>query len=105
MAATQRVALLDKQRSCRCGQRPGSDPNPFNYPQPFNSPTHCTHRPTLCATAVHIMLALFWFPPLNTKGIPLPGWTIMDLGEALIFATLPPSHHLCVTCTPMLCFS
>ncbi len=44
------------------------------------------------AGAVHIMLALFWFPPLNTKGIPLPGWTIMDLGERPFVLTLLCIH-------------
>ncbi|PRW45129.1 Acyl- sterol acyl transferase [Chlorella sorokiniana] len=41
----------------------------------------------LVQTTLHVMLALFWFPPLNTRGIPLPGWTIMDLGAHNIAET------------------
>lgn len=59
---------------------------------PFTSGLGAAHlqacRPCPPApAAVHAMLYAMWFPPLNARGIPVPGETIMTLGAVNIADT------------------
>lgn len=107
------VVLAMRHACCRlwgCGARAQSgsqgtavDPTPSLYAGCPAAPTRLPpHRPAMppptpCC-AVHIMLALFWFPPLNTKGIPLPGRTIMDLGARPCWHVALTQHTCAIRC-------